>query len=244
METTQHILVDCGFTRSLWNGIISKLHLNLHWETGTFVENVYTWQKECCSFPYLPAFFSWLIWGVRNRAIFEEERPCLRASFHLAMKVIKDYMHELVGKRNRDRCTFTFDCQKPVGFFDGSSIDGYCAIGGVIYINMGHYITLIMDVGIGTNTKAELLDSWCILTVARDMGLRELAIFGDSRVTIKWALQEFQLQVMELQHWCIRTQDRIYEFHDIWFEHIFWEHNGLADKLSKEAHGMAEGVVF
>lgn len=76
------------------------------------------------------------------------------------------------------------------------------------------------------------------------MGLWDLSIFGDSRMDIKWALQEYHIKVLALQHWCSRIRAKINRFQDITFEHIYRQHNSFAGALSKEAHGETKGVVI
>lgn len=181
---------------------------------------------------------------MRNLAVFEDKLPNIRSSFNSFLTLIKTYNQGIGQKINRQIGSFNFTYHRRVGFFDGSAIDGLCAVGGVLYINKDHYFKLKMNCGTGSNTKAELLGLWCIITVAAIMGLQEMTVFGDSWVTIKWALKEYDFNIMTLQQWCRRVQDKILCFKHISFGHIYREFSMIVDTLSKEAHGGDEGFVF
>ena len=92
--------------------------------------------------------------------------------------------------------------------------------------------------------KAEVLALWCIWKVATVFGIVSLQVFGDSRVTIKWATCEFNLQVITLTPWCKRIEDMINYFLNINFQHIFREHNQLENQLSKETLDGEIGILL
>lgn len=92
--------------------------------------------------------------------------------------------------------------------------------------------------------KAELLALWCVLKCANIFGLVNLKVFGDSRVTIKWAAGEFDLNVLALNQWCLQVKEEIGQHDYISFNHIYREHNELADSLSKQALLGPEGTLF
>lgn len=148
-------------------------------------------------------------------------------------------------KKRTDRIShFKLRVDQPVLFFDGASQAGLCAAGGVIYLNDTHYFSIMLNCGIGTNMKAELLALWCVIKVANIFGLTNIKVFGDSRVTIKWATREYKLKVLNLAHWANRTLCEINKQQNIDFVHIFREHNSLADKLSKRALDGIEGHLI
>ena len=81
--------------------------------------------------------------------------------------------------------------------------------------------------------KDELLSLWCLCKVATFFGIVSLQIFGDSRVTIKWDLGEYNLKLISLTPWCYRIQKKLKSFCSINFHHIFKEQNQLVGLLSK-----------
>lgn len=91
--------------------------------------------------------------------------------------------------------------------------------------------------------KAEILGLWCVLTVANIIGLSDVAIFGDSRVTIKWARGEYALNNIPLFYWCSRIKVLLQQFENLTLDHIYRQFNSMADALSKEAYSRAEGVI-
>lgn len=97
-------------------------------------------------------------------------------------------------------------------FFNASATNGCCAIGGVIYINKDHYFTLKLNCGNGTDTKAEMIGLSCVLAMSEHFGFHEISVYGDSRVTIKWAQGAFNINVITLHHWCCRIKEAILLF--------------------------------
>lgn len=85
---------------------------------------------------------------------------------------------------------------------------------------------------------------WCVLKLANIFGPVNLKVYGDSRVTIKWALGHFKLNVTNLRHCCIHTQREISLQHNISFGHIYRENKSMVDKLSKQALEGSEGHLI
>ena len=74
------------------------------------------------------------------------------------------------------------------------------------------------------------------------MGLPIKMIYGDSLVVISWVNGSSALDVPTLKHWC---DDIIYMLHmapQVSINHIFREHNTLADGLSKQALLLDMGI--
>ena len=98
-----------------------------------------------------------------------------------------------------------------------------------------------MGAGICTNTKAELMALWALLTVANRMGIPLLNIFGDSAVTINWANFQASLDPPDLSHWCMDTRRPMSCFSSLTFKHTYRERNQLVDSLSKKSQTLALG---
>ena len=71
------------------------------------------------------------------------------------------------------------------------------------------------------------------MEIARNIS--NLYIFGDLKMVIDWAKGKSKLNVTNLEHWCNRTADLVRGFSSFGCQHIYREHNQLADRLSKEA---------
>ena len=72
----------------------------------------------------------------------------------------------------------------PIGFFYGTAERGICGVGIVLNFNTQHFFKAHFDVGVGTNTKAELLGLWGLLSIANGCHIQDLMVVGDSRVVI------------------------------------------------------------
>ena len=82
-----------------------------------------------------------------------------------------------------------------------------------------------------------------MLRIALEKNVRNLQIFGDSKLTIDWENGQLQINAPQLQHLlrAIRSQNE--NFESISFQHIYRELNVDADKLSKEALLLPPGIM-
>ena len=76
------------------------------------------------------------------------------------------------------------------------------------------------------------------------MGLPIKMIFGDSMVVISWVNRLTALKIPTLKHWCKEIFSMIQLAPPVAFNHIFREHNMLADDLSKKALNLDVGTGY
>lgn len=112
----------------------------------------------------------------------------------------------------------------------------------MIYLSEIHYFCFSVGCGKSTNTRAELLALWSVLRVRKLMGLPIKMIFGDSMVIISWVNRITTLDLPTLKHWCDEILSMLRLAPPVSFNHIFREHNTLADGLSKRALNMDMGI--
>ena len=67
-------------------------------------------------------------------------------------------------------------------------------------LNESHAFVFAMGAGICTNTKAELMALWVLLSVSKMMGIPCLNIFGDSALIINWENLQVSLDSPDLSH--------------------------------------------
>ena len=96
---------------------------------------------------------------------------------------------------------------------------------------------LMLSIGPGSNTKAELLALWGLLYFAKIKEILPVTVFGDSEVIMDWARGSHDLHTIQLLHWIRRTKELIDFFQHSSFSHIYREHNSEANILSKQAIG-------
>jgi ribonuclease HI len=85
----------------------------------------------------------------------------------------------------------------------------------------------------GTNTRAELLGAWALLTLANRLSLQSIHIMGDSKIIIDWLRGKGRLQVISLDCWKDRITALITSFQKISFDHVYREENQVADSPFK-----------
>jgi ribonuclease HI len=113
--------------------------------------------------------------------------------------------------------------------------DRTSGVGGVIKISEQCCFKWILNCGPGTNTRAELLGAWALLTLASRLSIQAIHVQGDSKIIIDWLRDKGRLQVVSLDCWKDRLLGLIKQFHNISFAHVYREDNKVADNLSKQA---------
>jgi ribonuclease HI len=133
-----------------------------------------------------------------------------------------------------------------VGWFDGAAkaSRSNSGVGGVIRTLDNRTFKWILNCGPGTNTRAELLGAWALLTLASRLYITEFTVQGDSKIVIDWLRGKGRLQVISLECWKDRLVELIKLFQHISFEHVFREDNSEADSLSKQALHKHPGKII
>ena len=98
-----------------------------------------------------------------------------------------------------------------------------------------------MGCGRSANTKSELLALWALLSISKELGIPLHTIFGDSLVIITWASGKGSLNLPHLIHWCDDLKNLLHHFPDLIMNHIYREHNMIADSLSKSSLSLDAG---
>ena len=114
----------------------------------------------------------------------------------------------------------------------------------MIYLSETHYYCFSVGCGNSTNTRAELLALWFVLRVCQLMGLPIKMIYGDSLVIISWVNRISTLDVPILLHWCDDIYTMLRLAPPVSINHIYREHNTLADGLSKKAMHLDMGLGY
>ena len=63
-------------------------------------------------------------------------------------------------------------------------------------MDRNHYLLYRLGVGRGTNNFSELLALWLLLLMARRLDIREIQIFGDSRVVIDTGIMRYRAYML------------------------------------------------
>ena len=113
--------------------------------------------------------------------------------------------------------------------------------GFVLFLSNSHSIQFSMGCGRSANTKSELLAMWAILSVSKELGIPLHTLYGDSLVIISWATGKGSLNLPHLSHWCDDLRDLLHNFPDLNLNHIYREHNQIANSLSKTALSLDSG---
>ena len=147
--------------------------------------------------------------------------------------------HKNIRKLNVMHQEYTY----PIGLFDGASMNNIGGIGIYLMIINDYFYCVRMGCDHSTNTCAELLALWVLLTFANMLGLPYLHIRGDSSAIINWFNRRVDLSSLELEGWCRNIRALQDSFAHLEATHVYREYNDKADSLSKEALGLNSGYL-
>ena len=170
---------------------------------------------------------------MHNHAIFQNGRPDHSRTGSKAIIWLNSYAIKNQKVPNMRTVYTLADQQGIVGYFDGAEQGGFCGVGMLIRVNQTMSFRLKLSIGLGTNTKSELLMLWGLLYFTKIKEILPNMVLGDSKVIVDWERGSYNLHTIQLLHWNRRTKDLIEYFQHITFLHIYQELNIEVDDLSK-----------
>lgn len=232
-EDISHLFGSCPCFQRVWDVILSIFMMKLTWKASSLDANLFQWFSNKPKYPNLILFILWGIWCAQNSILFWDITilvniiaACISANFW-------EYYHppkfRLTKSGTFQEDTFPF----PLGYFDSAEQFGMCGASAVLKLNHSHSFHLYVRVGMGTNTRAELLALWTLLWFTNRMQVHSLHVFGDSMSIVDWAAGKCEPRSLPLHHWIVCTHRLIGDFDQIFFKHIYRSFNTLADDLSK-----------
>lgn len=82
-----------------------------------------------------------------------------------------------------------------------------------------------------------------LLKTAAEKGIAKLRVFGDSKLMVDWANNQGRIDNLMLEPIMNQFLEVKGKFEEIFFSHVYREFNTIADKLSKEALILQEGLL-
>jgi len=233
-ESPIHIFVQCVFARSIWIHVCTVFGL-----TGldfcNSLEGFFGhWFQRMINHRPLFLFVIWHIWLCRNSMVFKGTRPNETLTGWKAIHHFNEFNNQLVAKASRLRVPFCLS-DYPAGFFDGAAQGEYGGCGFVLHVNCSHKYQGWLHLDHCSNNFSELVAVWCLLYWANRRNIKDIHIYGDSRMVIDWLKGKINISNIFLEHWCHRIRELIALFGDIQFQHIYRTYNTEADSLSKLA---------
>ena len=250
-ETVNHIFISCSIWKSIWGAVCEQLQLRpppAAVSIRAFFNDWAATHHHSSARYYLPHFAIWTVWKARNRAVFEGYKVNILCVLHQILYAAHISSSRTVTMGRKKHSVRRIGPKPlmiyPCGFFDGASTSSAAGIGYCVHINENHHLEFALGVGYGSNTKAELLGLWAVLHSSQMMGIPLARIYGDSQVIIHWANGISALSPPELSHWCRETQNLLKSIKYLSIIHIYREHNGVADRLSKLALSYSPGSGY
>jgi ribonuclease HI len=194
------------------------------------------WRVQNSHLPTLPTIICWSIWREHNFAVFDECIPRNSNVIHSALFGYREYKKNPLEAIQRVKVP-VLDKGGTMGWFDGATAANGLnnGAGGVIRINDQSNYHWLLNCGCGTNTRAELLGVWALLSLAFRLSIQELHVLGDSKIIIDWLNRKGRLQVVSLDCWMDSISVLINQFQLLSFDHVYRKDNQEVDRLSKKA---------
>jgi hypothetical protein len=176
------------------------------------------------TFKDLPCYVIWGIWLNRNQVVFEDKGGYPSLVAHKVRAAFREKKKEAPRKVVMPLRAPSFNLSVAWGYFDGAcqGVPGSCGAGIVLYLTFDHFFHLKFKVGLGTNNRGELIALWVLLNFAQDKGIRNIQVFGDSKLVVDWFKGRAQLVILALLPWQhrIRELQEAYDF--VTIEHVYW----------------------
>jgi hypothetical protein len=97
---------------------------------------------------------------------------------------LKEVQRPGVPKQIKPKNALTFRPNVASSSFDGVNQDKKCGAGMVLFLASYHCFSLKMGAGIGSNSRDKILELYTLLRLARDRGMKQLQVVGDSKVVV------------------------------------------------------------
>ena len=230
-------MINCPFTKQVWDFVYSSLKLDVTWHRD-FVKEAFTlWSSEAKSWHIIPFFVCRSLWLTRNAFIFEGKTFTPLQVFNKARCFWIERQASKKVNKARILQQPLLDQNVAVGFFDGASQYGgrRCGAGSLLISPELGKFSIIWNCGVGTNSRAELLALWSLLSFASNLGISSLQIVGDSKLIVDWYKGQADFRSLSLMHWMERILHLKSTFSLTTIQHVFREVNTTADRLSKLA---------
>lgn len=242
LETVNHLFCECRVAYGLWD-MLSHWDDNQPWRLLPLDQAFEFWATKGDGMKALPYYACWEIWCHRNNLLFNEGcldiyRMYSNILVWLHSNPVPDKVCRDLSTRIRPPCI-----QLPAIFFDGAQQDGVCGCGAWIQTEGDERYHIIWNGSPGTNNKAEVMALWSGLLVAHILQFPCVDIYGDSRIVIDGISGKASLRCTNLSGWVERVHRYLSLFQEAPLHHIYREHNGRADMLSKLGLAHAFGFI-
>ena len=151
----------------------------------------------------LPVIVCWELWKTRNGAMFDDKFLSLWDKYG---KILASFEgRRCIGKKsqtvNHSPPTFIIDCYREL--FDRASQkdDTYGGVKVFIWLNDSNFYNIALNCGSCNNTRLYVTALWTLAHCAKELGLKDLRVLGDSRVVIDWIKEKYNIKVLMLNNW-------------------------------------------
>eukprot|EP00253_Pinus_taeda_P027195 PITA_27195 len=268
-ETTQHLFIDCQFAKDVWGFSLHDLHISSPAQTSIpdlFADWNHRYPRRIPQksiwykiWNALPKYVCWKIWLARNQKVFTDHHLSpLQVAAKARALLIESVQHQYVKEdpflqqaekrwidgsfqawwRAQNLCSI---------FFDGASKGnpGPSGAGGIIYSPEGRSKdSFSWGLGVKTNNQAELLSLLKACQIAREKGVKDIQIFGDSEILVKKLIDGELFRNADLNRTLERLKRVLAFFASYKIFHILRTSNSEADLMANIGSALDRGWLF
>jgi ribonuclease HI len=130
-------------------------------------------------------------------------------------------------------------------FFDGASKGnpGKAGAGGVVYSPNGIKVQFSWGLGMKSNNQAELLGLTKACLIAREEGIKDIQVFGDSEIIIKNIITKTRFRNASLNKSLDRLNRVLIDFNSYKLYHVLRRSNREADQLASNGSTLMKGML-
>jgi len=163
--------MDCGIAQDIWIGVCHYLKIDSSWYSIPLEENLKLWFLSKPKDNFVPFMVLWGIWLHINNVLFKGFRPNIKEVCRKIYKIMIEYKVENNTEKLQVLVNPMFFGNSPIGFFDGAATSSNSGIGVLIKLSSSHTVKAFMSIGVGSNTRAELITLWTMLFLSKTLGI-------------------------------------------------------------------------
>ena len=155
VETMDHLMVQCFFSKKLWEELRNIIWFPLIWGSLNVINNFDSQRRGAKRWLELPCFICLDIWKQRNVILFENKGYFFWKVVTRVKSLFSFYVKEEKQSTRRIPQPPSFNFLRPSRFFNGSSQerDWIYGVGSVLLVDEEKHYKMIIGCGKGSNTR-------------------------------------------------------------------------------------------
>jgi ribonuclease HI len=197
-----------------------------------------------CYIKSLPLITAWGIWLARNHATFEDLEPSSSRCAYNVLSILDSFPQHDSHTQPPNCLMPTIQKNIPWAFFNGATQGSPTrgGVGGIIYLVEYSTFSFTASLSEATNNFSEFLALKLLVLLAKEKGISQPNIYGDSIFVINYMNGTHTLHNYTIQPMLDDIKRTLVSFSHITFSHVYKEWNKEVDQLSKVGLDLDQGI--